>query len=318
MTFSGCRLQSNPLPNGNLLTNGNVPSMSRTQSTKLAKFSESERMSMAPPMSLKPVETISNPELEIKRLTDELQKNQEVIRQLQEREQDLINRFSERAQKEFKAKNNNFEDLSLGENRPTELIKRFSSLYSESRVDALDALDEIQQLEEMGVLKGKILFSIVVLSFRAVQQALDDLRGKLRHVLNLPLPMAGLDNGDSAAMEMEGHVDSYLQKTVGRFDLSSSIDEVCTQIYATLYDYPSLKQCEGLQQYVSDCVRIAWGLTVQSPSFVILYDSRVFHPQLHTRFHTSNPDSEQIMNFLWPALLEGPNGRCVQKAMVVT
>lgn len=73
-------------------------------------------------------------------------------------------RFSERAQKEFKAKNNNFEDLSLGENRPTELIKRFSSLYSESRVDALDALDEIQQLEEMGVLKGKILFSIVVVS----------------------------------------------------------------------------------------------------------------------------------------------------------
>jgi hypothetical protein len=41
------------------------------------------------------------------------------------------------------------------------------------------------------------------------------------------------------------------------------VQDVCCQIWATLYDYPCLKSCPGLVQYVKDAVRLAWGLVNQ-------------------------------------------------------
>ena len=41
------------------------------------------------------------------------------------------------------------------------------------------------------------------------------------------------------------------------------LQEVCSQIWATLYDYPGLKTCDGLIKYIKECVRTAWGLTNQ-------------------------------------------------------
>lgn len=58
-----------------------------------------------------------------------------------------------------------FENLSIGEGRPTALIRRYGSLYAQSRVDTLDALDSIPELEHAHDLKSKILFSAVVVSY---------------------------------------------------------------------------------------------------------------------------------------------------------
>lgn len=93
---------------------------------------------------------------------------------------------------------------------------------------------------------------------------------------------------------------------------------MCQQIWATLYDYPALKSCEGLLQYIKDCVRLAWGLSNQTPAFVIDYETRVFRKEYHVRFHTADPESDAIKTYLWPALLEGPGGTCVQKGVVIT
>lgn len=46
--------------------------------------------------------------------------------------------------------------------RPSELVRQYGDLYSRIRVDALDALDKIGQLDDLSVLKEKILFSVVV------------------------------------------------------------------------------------------------------------------------------------------------------------
>ncbi len=89
-------------------------------------------------------------------------------------------------------------------------------------------------------------------------------------------------------------------------------------MFQTLYDYPSLKTCTGLHSYIKDCVSIAWKLSVQNPPIVIDYESRIFKDDMHSRFHTSDPDSNQIQSILWPALLEGENGPCVSKGIVVT
>lgn len=56
----------------------------------------------------------------------------------------------------------------------------------------------------------------------------------------------------------------------------------------------------------------------QIPPHVLEYEQRTFHRDIHVRFHTSKSDSNQIRTYLWPALLEGPKGTCVHKAVVIT
>ena len=72
-------------------------------------------------------------------------------------------RISEQAQRQLQ-KSSKFEDLNLGENRPTELCRRYGNLYSQTRVDAYDALDDLPEMAEFDDLKGKLLFSVVVVS----------------------------------------------------------------------------------------------------------------------------------------------------------
>lgn len=93
---------------------------------------------------------------------------------------------------------------------------------------------------------------------------------------------------------------------------------MCERVWETLYDYPSLRTCNGLLHYVDECVRLAWALTLQNPPLIVDYESRQFDPSLHVRFHTSDPDSTEIKCVLWPMLTEGDGGICVYRGVVIT
>lgn len=73
-------------------------------------------------------------------------------------------RLSEQARHQFDHGSSKFEDLSLGSGRPSQLITRYGNLFSQGRVDAFDALDELVELTDFDDLKGKLLFSVVVVS----------------------------------------------------------------------------------------------------------------------------------------------------------
>lgn len=47
------------------------------------------------------------------------------------------------------------------------------------------------------------------------------------------------------------------------------VQDVCSQIWATLYDYPCLQSCEGLVKYIKNSVRLAWSLVNQVSSTVV-------------------------------------------------
>jgi len=51
-------------------------------------------------------------------------------------------RLSEQAQKHLQG-STVFEDLSLGANRPTQLIRRYQELYSQGRVEVIETLEEL-------------------------------------------------------------------------------------------------------------------------------------------------------------------------------
>ncbi|KAK3590557.1 hypothetical protein CHS0354_008488 [Potamilus streckersoni] len=263
---------------------------------------------------------LSSLEQEVENLKAELEKSQGMIKHLQEREKMLLDRLSGQVHASFSLSgmNGQFEDLNLGTIRPTELIRQFGNLYSEARVEALDALDALDQFADLQALKEKILFSVIVLAFRSAQQNLVEIKGKVRHLLSLPCPDTSEQPCIPVAIEMECHITNYLRKRADTFDVEKCVEEVSSQIYATLYDYPDLKTCLKFHQYIAECVHVAWGLSVQTPAYLILYDSRIFQADLHERFHTSDPDSNVITSFLWPALIEGCNGPCIQKAFVTT
>lgn len=52
--------------------------------------------------------------------------------------------MSEQAQKHLQG-SEKFEDILLGSNRPTVVIQRYNELFSEGRMEALDAIDAVIQ-----------------------------------------------------------------------------------------------------------------------------------------------------------------------------
>ncbi|XP_071090684.1 uncharacterized protein [Haliotis cracherodii] len=256
---------------------------------------------------------------QVERLRLELSEAQDRIHKLETREVQLKERLSDQVHKQFTVNAGSFENINLGSGkRPTELIRQYGNLYTDGRVDAMDALNGFTQLGDLDVLKMKILFSVIVLAFRAVQQSLQDLKQKLHQMLNIPTPDAASGDVDPLSRDLERHLDYYLSQSADRFDLCKCVQDVCTQIYATLYDYPCLKDCPVLVDYIRECVRLSWGLSVLNPSYIIVYDSRSFSADSHTRFHTSNADRDDIQCFLWPSLIEQQTGGVLHKGVVIT
>ncbi|XP_065287165.1 uncharacterized protein [Dermacentor albipictus] len=242
---------------------------------------------------------------------EELAVARQTIATLQQRQRELQDRLAVQAQR-MVARGGRFENAAQGEQRPSALVRRYGSLYAQARVDTLDALDAIPQLRDADELKSKLLFSVVVLGFRSVQNSLSEMKAQVRRALQIPAQLSS----DPRVLELDASVDDYLRANPDACDVSRNVEEVCAQIWATLYDYPCLKGCAGLTRYVCDCVRLAWALSVHG--FALEFETRAFWRELHVRFHTSDHRSERIRTYLWPALLQAPRGPCVHKAVVIT
>lgn len=61
-----------------------------------------------------------------------------------------------------------------------------------------------------------------------------------------------------------------------------------------------------------------WGLANQTPPYYIEFQATKYDKQLHERFHTSNNESETIIEYIWPCLIDGRDRTCVARGVVVT
>lgn len=259
-------------------------------------------------------------EEEVSRLKSCLDRAKNSISFLKERERKLKDRLQEALQRNAELASSSLNavstvsviyDVHNGDRRPANLVRSFGELYSVARLETLDALDAIDELLDAEELKNKLLFSVVVLSFRSATACLEKIREQMRRILQLR-------SNSSVGKEMENAFQTYMRRAWESFDLAKNIEEVTAQIWATLYDYPCLKDCPGLRIYIDRCVRVSWGLVNQIPQYAIEYETRVFQPDLHVRFHTSENGEKSIRTYLWPALREGKTGPCVHKAVVLT
>lgn len=241
-------------------------------------------------------------------LKNELQKSKETIVRLQKSEEQMRERLAEQAQRQIE-KCGKFEDLNQI-SRPTELIRSYNTLYSQSRIDALDALDNIRELSESEDLKSKLLFSVVVLAFRHAQTYAKDTRTKIKQILQL--------SNDKSSIVLEETIEKYLRTTIQKFDVAKLVFEVENQLWTTLYDYPILKTCNELLKYIHSACRTAWGLVNQTPPYYIEFQTMKYDKQVHERFHTSNNECEIISEYIWPCLIDGRDRTCVAKGVVLT
>ncbi|CAF1203285.1 unnamed protein product [Adineta steineri] len=245
---------------------------------------------------------------DLQQLKSELQKSKETIARLQKSEEQMRERLAEQAQRQLE-KGGKFEDLNQI-SRPTELIRSYNSLYSQARIDALDALDSIREMIESEDLKSKLLFSVVVLAFRHAQNQAKEIRNKVKQILQL--------SNDKSSMTLEETIEKYLRSTIQKYDIGKVAFEVENQLWATLYDYPALRSCNELLKYITSACRTAWGLANQTPPYYIEFQTAKFDKQIHERFHTSDNESDTIIEYIWPCLIDGRDRACVAKGVVIT
>ena len=65
------------------------------------------------------------------------------------------------------------------------IVYRYAELYSKSRVRTLASLDSLPELRSAGELKNKLLFSVVVLAFRAAKQSIAATKLQVRRALQV-------------------------------------------------------------------------------------------------------------------------------------
>lgn len=219
-----------------------------------------------------------------------------------------------------------FEGSNLDEsNRLNGLIRRYEHLYSQVRVNVLDALDQMDELKDSTELKTKLLFSVMVLAYRSTEQTLREISCSARSLLRIDTRKSPVDDQReeqreeelaSAKQDLEAAIGHYLRTTCAYFDIHKNVEEVCSQIWDTLFDYPCLQKCPALVDFVQQCAQLSWSLHVQPTQFSMEIEHRLFREDWHSRVHTADSSSSAIKCYLWPALFQ--EGICVHKGSVLT
>ncbi|XP_071827061.1 uncharacterized protein [Apostichopus japonicus] len=205
-------------------------------------------------------------------------------------------------------------------------LMKFDKLYTTQRHQVWSSLSDssesLRELEDKEELKDKLLFSVVVLSFRAAKETL----AKIRHSVGTMLNLSGMVNSNgmndlnksTSADKTEKELYVFLQNLGDKFDMMPMVQEVRMKLNNALRNYSAWSSSPSLDDYISRCVLLAWKLTILQPPLEAHYDMSSFNPHFHRRSPGSNPNSTDIKVYLWPSLIESDSTRCVYRGIVST
>lgn len=89
---------------------------------------------------------------------------------------------------------------------------------------------------------------------------------------------------------------------------------------AKYFNHPAYAEVKGLAPfigYMEECVKVAWGLCIQTPHLTISCKDTVYNPDTHKRFYNANKSMVDIIMYMWPALTE-INGHVLVPGIVLT
>ncbi|CAK1594267.1 unnamed protein product [Parnassius mnemosyne] len=192
------------------------------------------------------------------------------------------------------------------------LVSQYAAVWTKAAEEVLPALGALEQLQQTPNLKYKIVFSVVVLSFRATISLRDKRIAEVKALLGA--------EGDSspATANFVASAMRLLRSTAHTFPLGEAERTVINQVVSTLREYPCLASCGALHALAAASCRAAWALAARAPPLRIDTDFTpvVMNPERHVRLHNSSRRSDLIKSFVWPALMDG--NRCVFRAVVLT
>ncbi|XP_061941884.1 uncharacterized protein LOC108000270 isoform X1 [Apis cerana] len=194
------------------------------------------------------------------------------------------------------------------------LAKMYSALYDHAHLHTLDALDALQPLHDAPDLKAKILYSVVVLSWRLAGMIQTSRYLEAVKILN------GTSTTAQTTPELEECVKRQLATSGARTGSREVAEQVVTQLERTLYDFPCLRGCAEVKNYACACSSLAWACLARvTPLVLDVAQALEFRRDVHLRHHASpNPNGTRIKTVLWPGLREGCQGPCLRKAVVLT
>ncbi|XP_078032990.1 uncharacterized protein LOC144467880 [Augochlora pura] len=195
------------------------------------------------------------------------------------------------------------------------LAESYAALYSQAHLHTLDALDALEPLKDAPDLKAKILYSVVVLSWR--------LAGMIQtsRFVEAVKVLSGTDNAaQTVTPGLEECVKRQLATSGARTGSREVAEQVVSQLERTLYDFPCLRGCDEVKRYAAVCSSLAWACLARTTPLVLdVAQALEFRRQVHVRHHASpNPNGTRIKTVLWPGLREGCQGPCLHRAIVLT
>ncbi|XP_045539954.1 uncharacterized protein LOC106713983 [Papilio machaon] len=192
------------------------------------------------------------------------------------------------------------------------LVSQYAAVWAMAAEEVLPALAALEPLQATPHLKYKIVFSVVVLSFRAVISLRDKRLSEAKALL-------GADGASSPAVaSFVAAATRLMRSTAHTFPLGEAERTVINQVVSTLREYPCLQSCGALHALAAACCRAAWPLCLHAPPLRIDTDFTpvVMNLERHVRLSISSQRSDLIKSFVWPALMDG--NRCVFRAVVLT
>ncbi|KAL6262800.1 hypothetical protein P5V15_005590 [Pogonomyrmex californicus] len=210
----------------------------------------------------------------------------------------------------------NCSDLTSANITVEQLAERYGALYAQANLHTLDALDALESLKDASDLKAKILYSVVVLSWRLAGMVQTSRRLEALKILN----GAAAAQTAAATPELEECIKRQLATSGAQTGSREVAEQVVSQLERTLYDFPCLRGCTEVKNYATSCSTLAWACLARSTPLVLdAAQSLEFRREVHVRHHASpNPHGTRIRSVLWPGLREGCQGPCLHRAVVLT
>ena len=81
--------------------------------------------------------------------------------------------------------------------------------------------------------------------------------------------------------------------------------------------YPEVKGLPAVADYMEECVKVAWGLIIQTPHMTIDWSDTVYNPEHHKRFYSADKRQTDILMYMWPVLTQF-NGPILVQGIVLT
>ncbi|XP_015126122.1 uncharacterized protein LOC107047800 [Diachasma alloeum] len=207
-----------------------------------------------------------------------------------------------------------------------DLTDRYVSLYTHAHLHTLDALDALEPLKNATDLKFKILFSVLVLSWRIADSIQSGRKREASYILSGPV----IDN-DSHSCQLSDDIELCMRRQLATTGFQSGTNDVClrvmSQLANTLYDYPCIGKCKQLRNYCLASSRLAWACLAREQPLVLdtgeqrkRFMDIEYRREVHTRHPASpSPEGKRIVGVVWPGLrqtsLQGP---CLYRAVVLT